>query len=288
MPAAVCGCVGIKPTHGRVSLGGTYPMAASFDHVGPIGRSARDCALALNAMAGFDPADAWSRRFADEDFTRLLGAPVAGRRIGVDRSFVPMPLAPAVEAAFERALAALIDLGAEIVPVRLPAALDVLTCGFTLISAETHEVHAERFAASPDGYGEDVQQLLASGRTIDGAAVARAFHRREDLVREFERLFASVDALISPTVAIEAPPIGGTRVSIAGVETDVTLAMASWTMVHNLSRLPTIAVPSGRSAAGLPTSVQISTAPGEEALALGLGDALEHALWPPRDRWPGR
>jgi len=286
MPAAVCGCVGIKPTHGRVSLRGTYPMAASFDHVGPIGRSARDCALALNALAGFDAEDPWSRRFADEDFTRLLGAPLAGRRIGVDRSFVPMPLEPAVEAGLERALATLGDLGAEIVEVRLPPAVDVLTCGFTLISAETHAVHAERFAASPEGYGADLRGLLASGRSIEGAAVARAFHRREDLAREFERLFASVDALISPTVAIEAPPIGGTHVRIGGVETDVTLAMASWTMVHNLSRLPTIAIPSGRGAAGLPTSVQISTAPGEEALALGLGDALENALWPPADRWP--
>jgi aspartyl-tRNA(Asn)/glutamyl-tRNA(Gln) amidotransferase subunit A len=288
MPAALCGCVGIKPTHGRVSLRGTYPMASSLDHVGPIGRTARDCAIALNAMAGFDPDDPWSRRFPEEDFTRLLGRPVAGRRIGVDRSFVPMPTEPAVEAGFERALASLRDLGAEIVDVRLPPAGDVLAFGFTLISAETHEVHAERFASSPEGYGSDLRLLLGSGRELDGTTVARALHRREELARGFERVFTSVDALISPTVAIEAPPIGATRVTIRGADFDVTLAMASWTMIHNVSRLPTIAVPSGRAPSGLPTSVQISTAPGEEALALALGDAVEHALWPPRERRPAR
>src|SRR6185436_18095136 len=89
VPSALCGVVGLKPTHGRVSLGGTYPMAASCDHVGPIARTARDCALALNAMAGFDPADPWSRRFPDEDFTRELDRPLRGRRIAVAPRYQP-------------------------------------------------------------------------------------------------------------------------------------------------------------------------------------------------------
>lgn len=286
MPAALCGCVGIKPSFGRVSARGTYPMAASFDHVGPIARSARDCALALGAMAAYDPHDPWARRYPAEDFTHLFGAPLRGRRIGVDPRFVPMPVREGVQRNLERALAALRALGAEVVEVRLPSAVDVLTSGFTLISAEAHDVHAERLAARPEGYGADLRLLLQSGSAIPGSAVARALHRREELARELERAFERLDALIAPTVAIEAPPIGAEHVRLDGSDVDVTLAMASWTVVHNLSRLPTIAVPSGLGDEGLPTSVQISTAPGGDALALALADALENALWPPAERWP--
>lgn len=286
MPAAVCGCVGIKPSFGRVSTRGTYPMAASLDHVGPIARSARDCALALNAMAAFDARDPWSRRFPDEDFTRLLGASLRGRRIGLDPDFAPTALQASVQQNLERALTALRSLGVEVVELDLPAAADVLTAGFTLIAGEVQDVHGERFAANPAGYGEDLRVLLRGGAGLPGATVARALHRREELARAFELAFHSVDALIGPTLAIQAPPIGAEQVSIGGVDVDVTVAMASWTVVHNVSRLPTVAVPSGLGDEGLPTSVQISTAPGEEALALALADALETALWPPSERWP--
>jgi aspartyl-tRNA(Asn)/glutamyl-tRNA(Gln) amidotransferase subunit A len=286
VPAAVCGCVGIKPTHGRVSLTGTFPMASSFDHVGPIGRSARDCALALNAMAGFDADDPWSRRFPEEDFTRLLGSPLRGLRIGIDRDFATVPVEDSVQANLNRALAALRERGAEIVEISLPPASDVLTCAYTLIMAETCVVHAERFATEPGGYGADLRNLLAGGATLDGLTVAQAFQRREALARTFERAFAGVDALIMPTVAIEAPKRGTVEVSIGDFTADVTLVLASWTMVHNVSRLPTVAVPSGRGTEGLPTSVQISTAPGEEARALAIAAVLEEALWPAADRWP--
>lgn len=286
LPSAVCGCVGIKPTHGRVSLDGTFPMASSFDHVGPIGRSARDCALALNVLAGYDADDPWSRRFPDEDFTRHLGAPLRGLRIGIDRTFAPVPVARAVQGNLDRALDALRERGAQVIEITLPAASDVLACAYTLIMAETCTVHAERFAAEPGGYGADLRGLLQGGAALDGLTVARASHRREALARGFERAFTTVDALVMPTSAIEAPPCGTTEVSIDGFTTDPTLALASWTMVHNVSRLPTVAVPSGRGAAGMPTSVQIATAPGEEARALAIADALEEALWPPRDRWP--
>jgi aspartyl-tRNA(Asn)/glutamyl-tRNA(Gln) amidotransferase subunit A len=286
VPAAVCGCVGIKPTHGRVSLSGTFPMASSFDHVGPIGRSARDCALALNAMAGFDATDPWSRRFPDEDFTRLLGTPLRGLRVGIDRSFATVPVEAAVQANLDRALAALRERGAEVVEITLPAAADVLTCAYTLIMAETRVVHAERFADEPHGYGTDLQALLEGGAGLDGLTVARAFQRREALARAFERAFSAVDVLLMPTVAVEAPTRGAREVTVGSFTADTTLMLASWTMVHNVSRLPTVAVPSGRGATGLPTSVQISTAPGDEARALAIADVLEDALWPSHDRWP--
>jgi Asp-tRNA(Asn)/Glu-tRNA(Gln) amidotransferase A subunit family amidase len=128
--------------------------------------------------------------------------------------------------------------------------------------------------------------MLESGRSFDGALVARAVHQREKLARGFERVLDEVDALIAPTAPLEAPPVGTNRVAIGGFETDLTLALASWTMMHNASRLPTVAVPTGLGGSGLPTSAQISTRPGEEARALALANALEAALWPPAQRWP--
>ena len=127
MPAAACGCVGIKPTWGRVSLRGTFPMEPTFDHVGPIARSARDCAIAMNAMAGFDPGDPWSpRQVAEEEFTRLLGRKIKGRRIGYDPGFRPVPVEEGVWENFEKALRCFEELGCEVVEVKLPSADEFL------------------------------------------------------------------------------------------------------------------------------------------------------------------
>jgi aspartyl-tRNA(Asn)/glutamyl-tRNA(Gln) amidotransferase subunit A len=287
VPSALCGCVGLKPTHGRVSLRGTYPMAASCDHVGPIARSARDCAVALNAMAGFDPADPWSRRFPDDDFTRELERPLGGLRVAVAPGFAPFPVTASVADNFARALDTLRALGATILEVELPPAPEVLYGASFVIWAETYAQHAEQFAAHRDAYGTDLQTQLDFAASIATPTLVAALHARERVARAVELVVGEqATALACPTVAVEAPAIGADTVEIAGGSAPTMMLLASYTLMHNLTRLPTITVPTGLGAAGLPTAIQLTTAAGTEAVALRLAHQLEHALWPPDERWP--
>jgi aspartyl-tRNA(Asn)/glutamyl-tRNA(Gln) amidotransferase subunit A len=287
IPSAACGCVGIKPTHGRVSLRGTHPMASSLDHVGALARTARDCAIALNTMAGFDVDDPWSRRFPQEDFTRELGASLSGRKIGIAPGYRPIGIEPAVQENLERAVVALRDMHVEIVEVELPSASRVSAAFGPLVMGETFAVHDWQYAQHRDRYGRDVQLQLDFGATVPMAQLVRAQYAREDIARALERLVTErVDALLMPTLAIEAPPIGRESLAMDGDTISTMIALASYTFLHNLVRLPTVAVPTGRGATGLPTSVQITTASGAEALALGFAHQLEEAVWPEQERWP--
>ena len=289
IPSALCGCVGLKPTHGRVSLRGTFPMAPSCDHVGPLARTARDCAIALGVMAGFDERDPWSRRLPPEDFTLGLDRPLRGLRVGLAPDFRPVPIHPAVEAGVARAAAALRDLGAEIVAVWLPAGERVIATGGLVIVVETYALHAERLARHADAYGQDVRFQLEYAASVPVRDYVRATHDREAIAREVEELFAArMDALLMPTTPVEAPPIGDDFVVMPdGESVPVMSALASLTILHDLVRLPTIAVPVGPGPAGLPMSVQVTTALGADALALAIAHQLENALWPESARWPG-
>lgn len=288
IPAALCGCVGLKPTHGRVSLRGTFPMASSCDHVGPLARTARDCAIALSAMAGHDPHDPWSRRFPPEDFAGGLERPLRGLRIGIAPDFRPVPVAPAIEAAVARAAEALRALGARIVEVSLPDAGRVLATGGLVIIGETWTQHAARFARHADDYGEDVRTQLEFATGIPIADYVRATHDREAIAREVETLLADrADAILLATTAIEAPPIGDDIAVLPGGDgVPVASALAGLTILHDLVRLPTVAVPAGLGPGGLPTGVQVTTGHGEDGLALAIAHRLENALWPEAGRWP--
>lgn len=285
IPAAACGSVGLKPTHGRVSLRGTYPLAPSLDHVGPIGRSASDCAVALTVMSAYDPEDPWSRRFPDEDFVALLDGSLQGIRLGVDRSHQPLPLCEAVVDALDRALAIAADQGAEIVDIRLPDASDVTLAASTLLLAEAHAQHRAQLAAHRPQYGADVRAQLDASAGIDLEGLVHALHARERITRQVERVFETgIDAFVLPTMAVTAPPIDATTVEIGALTVPVAPAMASFTLLADLTRLPAIAIPCGLATDGLPTSVQLTGAAGSDARVLQIGHAIECVLWPPEGR----
>lgn len=287
IPAAACGCVGFKPTHGRVSLRGTYPLAPSLDHVGPIARGSADCALAMNVLAAFDREDPWSRRFAHEDFCVGLEKPLHGARIGVDPSHRPAPISEAASSALERALVAAADLGAQIIEIQLPDAGEVTLATSMLLLAEAHVQHREQLAAHRPDYGVDVRAQLDASAAVDVHGLVRAFHTRERIARQIEVLFdQQIDAFVLPTMAMTAPRIDATTVQIGELEIPVAMALASFTLLADLTRLPTIAIPCGLARDGLPTSVQITGAYGADAGVLRMGHALESALWPTSERRP--
>lgn len=287
IPAAACGCVGIKPTHGRVSLRGTYPLAPSLDHVGPLARSAADCATALQVLAAFDAADPWSRRFPDEDFVAAIDAPLRGVRLGIDRRHRPIPVSHAVLAAVDQALDVARALGAEIVEVLLPDATAVTLSASMILLAESHAQHREQFERRRGQYGADVREQLDASAAVDTGTLVQALHARERLTRDVERLFDSkVDAVVLPTMAVTAPPIAAETVVVDDIVLPVAPVMASFTLLADLTRMPAIAVPTGLADDGLPASVQIMGPVGRDALVLRIGHALENALWPGDARWP--
>lgn len=279
MPAAACGCVGIKPTWGRVSQRGTFPMDPTYDHVGPIARSARDCAIAMNIIAGYDPRDPWSPpQIAEEEFTRLLGRKMKGKKIGYAPDFEVTPVQRAVWENLERALKTFESLGCEIVEVKLPDPDEVMPVAWTLIPAGTALSHANLFPGNEDKYGDDVRAMVEMGRQLSGEAVLAAQRRRAEVKRAFEQVLASqVNALVLPTLSIEAPEIGATEADVDGTMVDVIAAMAAYTAVHDTTQLPAISTPTGFGPNGLPTAIQIATGPNQDSLALGLADALETA-----------
>jgi len=287
IPAAACGCVGLKPTHGRVSLRGTYPLAPSLDHVGPLGQSTADCALALQVLAGFDPADPWSRRFPGSDFLVGLDVPLRGVRLGVDRAHRPVTVGNDALAALDRALTAACDLGAEVVEVSLPDAVEITLAASVILLAESHAQHRDQIAAHRADYGADVRDQLDASAAVDTRSLVHALHTRERVTREVERLFeAGIDGFLTPTMAVTAPRIGATIVSAGEASVPVGLAMASFTLLADLTRMPAAAVPTGLAPDGLPTSVQITGPAAHEALVLRVGHALESAIWPAKLRHP--
>lgn len=287
IPAAACGCVGIKPTHGRVSLRGTYPLAPSLDHVGPLARSAADCATALQVLAVFDAEDPWSRRFPDENFAGALDASLRGVRIGIDRGHRPIPVSHVVLAAVERALEAAHALGAEIVDVSLPDATAVTLSASMILLAESYAQHREQFERHRARYGPDVREQLDASATVDTATLVQAIHARERLTRDVERLFDStIDAIVLPTMAVTAPAIAAATVTVGDLVLPVAPVMASFTLLADLTRMPAITIPTALSEDGLPTSMQIMGPFGRDALVLQIGHALENALWPDEKRWP--
>ena len=288
IPAAACGCVGIKPTFGRVSLRGTFPLASSLDHVGPLARTARDCAIALRVLAGFDPDDPWSREWPSEDFTRELDrASLRGVRVGVAPAFRPLPLAPAIVESFERAVRAAGHLGADLVEVALPDATDATVAASMILLAESYAHHAARLATDRSSYGDDVREQLDASAAVDATSLVRALHARESVARRMARLFGDrIDVLLLPTMAITAPVIGAKEVTLGDAAVAVAPAMASYTLLANLTRMPAVAIPTGLAGDGLPVSIQIIGPHGADAGVLGIADVLERALWPQSERRP--
>ncbi len=272
VPAALCGCVGLKVTHGRVSLAGVFPVAPSRDTVGPIATTVTDAAAVYLAIAGDDPQDPWSRPMP----VQSPGAPAAlsGLRIGVPHPWVDRPLAPEVAAGWRSFLAGLSRAGAEMVdlaaPVLDPAAMP------RAVYAEVAAVHRGWMTTHPDRYGPALRDRLLTdmGHTADDTA--RAWEWRQRLVAAFERLFGTVAVLVTPTTPALRKVIGEDLIA-AGADPEPHRPALSWfTNLVNQAGLPALALPlAGGDGAGPPVSVQLIGPQWTEHRLLEIGLALE-------------
>ncbi len=286
-PAAICGVVGLKPTYGRISLRGVYPNATSLDHVGPLTRTVRDCALLFQVLAGYDPADPFSADMEAPDFSADLEKGVGGMRFMISSDLVDVEIDAPIADAFEAALDALRGLGAIIEEVFCPFAREINPHRRVIADAEFYRVHGERYHRDPEGYGVRLQQRIANAGKTTLAMYIDAINRRKALTRSMLDLMAPYDAMLSPGYPCLAAPVDTTMASVNGKEMDFIGLARNLTGVQNFLCFPGLMAPIGfDSAHGLPMAMQITTRPGDEARGFRIGHAYEEATPEWRERKP--
>jgi aspartyl-tRNA(Asn)/glutamyl-tRNA(Gln) amidotransferase subunit A len=277
IPAALCGCVGLKPTWSRVSRYGVLPLAYTMDHVGPITRTVRDAALMLNVIAGHDRNDSTSSRERVSDYTEKLDSGIEAMKIGIVRELTD-GLSADVQRSFEAAVSQLRALGANVQEVTIPSLpLSGVINGIVTWSEAT-EIHREWMATQPQDYGHDTRRLLEIGMMIPGGAYVRAQRARARVLAEAMNAMADCEVLIAPGAAIGAPKIGDSRrfdSDSGGI--DVLTGILRFTQPFDVTGQPAIAVPTGLSSEGLPMSMQIAGRPFAEATVLQVASAYEKA-----------
>lgn len=279
-PAAFCGISGMKPTYGRCSTAGVFPLAHTLDHTGPMAWTAEDCAMLLQEMAGFDPSDPASADVPVPDFRAGLNRSLRGLRVGVISRFheIDHPVSAATRKAIDLGIDILRSEGAEIRDVSLSGLADYTAVNRTIMNCEAAAVHApwlhERFL----DYGERMRFRLALAAMIPAERYIQAQRRRRQLSQELSAVMAGVDVVLTATSTGEAPPIGA-------IPFWDGLEVPSFTVPWNLTGYPAIAVCMGFGDAGLPLSVQLGGRPFAEGTLFQVAHALETAT-PWRDRSP--
>jgi aspartyl-tRNA(Asn)/glutamyl-tRNA(Gln) amidotransferase subunit A len=274
-PAALCGCVGIKPTYGRVPTRGVIPLSWSLDHVGPLAATVCDAAAVLQAIAGYDALDVGSADVPVADYisasSSAMGEGTKALRVGIPRAHFYDDLDNEVGAAVEAALAVIGTLAAEVHEVRLEIPTDR-----AVQAAESYAYHAENVARTPELYQAETLRRIRSGADV---SAAEYIQRRDELDRERRRahdFFADVDLLVTPTTPIPAPAIADLKKDPAALR-PAELSLLRNTRPFNVWGLPSISVPCGSTKNGLPIGLQIAGPHWREDLVLRLARAYEQA-----------
>lgn len=283
-PCATCGLTGIKPTWGRVSRHGVFALAESLDHIGPMARSAADCAVMLQAIAGWDAQDPTSLDAPVPDYAGALGKPVRDMRIGIDRSYCLDHVDPEVALALEQAVAVFEAQGARIVEIALPSHEELVAAWIMMCAIETAVAHKDTYPQRASEYGPDLAHLIDEGRAATGMDAARGHHLRLAFTGALSTMFNSVDCMLCPTMPMPTPSLHD--MAQFGEEPDVLNAILRYTAPFDFSGNPTVTLPNGVDRAGMPLSMQIVGPLLGEATLIRAADAYQratdwHARTPP-------
>jgi aspartyl-tRNA(Asn)/glutamyl-tRNA(Gln) amidotransferase subunit A len=287
-PASYCGVVGLRPTWGRISRHGSFPLCWSMDAPGPLGRTVADVALLLGAIAGHDPHDPTTSRRAVPDYAAALGGDLHGVRIGVVRELTQSADTDGeVGAAVTAAAATLEGLGAVVGEVSLPLIGLSGAVFMALADADGAGVHAAWLRTRSAEYDRATRRRLITASVIPAALNQQAQRARVLIRNQILDALSRVDVLLSPTSPTPAPLIASTATPIAS-KRDAThrlFTRRSYTTPAALAGTPALSVPCGFSRAGLPIGLQLTARPFDEATVLRVGHAYEHAT-PWHDRLP--
>jgi aspartyl-tRNA(Asn)/glutamyl-tRNA(Gln) amidotransferase subunit A len=296
-PAAFCGVVGLMPTYGRVSRYGLIAFASSLDHPGPFGKTVKDAALVLQAIAGRDPLDSTTANVPVPNYREHIGLPVTEMKVGVPVEYFDDGLDAEVRAAVEIGIQELKNAGAEVLPISLPHTSYAIPTYYVVATAEASSNLArydgvrygfrasdgttlsEMYRRTRDvGFGAEVKRRIMLGTYVLSAGYYDAYYRKAQqvrslLTRDFEQAFATVDVIVTPTTPTPAFQLGE--------KADDPLAMYLadiFTVTADLAGIPGISIPCGKNKEGLPIGMQILGKHFDEATVLRVAHVAEHAL----------
>jgi aspartyl-tRNA(Asn)/glutamyl-tRNA(Gln) amidotransferase subunit A len=276
IPAALCGTVGLKPTYGRISRQGIASLSWSLDHAGPLARTVGDAAVSLGVLAGHDHRDPGSVDVPVDDYLVELEEGVHGLRIGIPRNYFFERIDPELEQLVRNAIGRLEADGADIVEVEIPMAEQIMAVEFGLCMPEASAYHHLAIRSRADLYTEDVRTLLQAGALLPATDYIAALRVRQQMKEAWRQMFEGLDAVIGPSVpAFATRRNQPTIVWPDGMEEPITPALVRLSAPANVVGLPSVAVPCGFSASGLPGSFQVIGRPFAEARILRIARAYE-------------
>jgi aspartyl-tRNA(Asn)/glutamyl-tRNA(Gln) amidotransferase subunit A len=278
-PAAFCGVVGLKPTYGLVSRGGVVPLSWSLDHIGPMTRTVRDCAILLDAIAGHDPADPTSTRLTPPGYAAALDQPAARLPIlGVAQSGNDDGVAPEVWQTVDAAALAARDLGYETRQVTLPHPLQASRTLLAMLYAEASSYHAPWLRERAHEYSANTRERLELGALLPASLYLRAQRVRAVIIAAYRELFRQIDVLLLPTMSISSYRLDAPSRKPGSESGDDMQPGMRFEAPFNLTGQPAISLPAGATPAGLPIGVQLVGRPFAEPELLRAAATLEPAL----------
>ena len=271
IPASLCGVVGFKPTFGRVSLRGVFPLSWNLDHVGPLTRCVRDAALIFQLIAVYDPQDPTSIKMPTDDYLGHLTDDVKGRKVALGVGDYIESSDPEVLTVLHEAVRVLESLGCQVQEENVDWMREAALANKTMTQSDGAAVHRDRLKEHPDWFGDDIRRRLEDGAKTTSTEYILARRVQTESKKKCEQFFESYDFLITPTTPIAAPTIEGhDAVEQAG-------RLTRFTSPFNLTGLPALSLPCGFTSEGLPIGLQILSGAWQEANVLNLGYAFEQA-----------
>jgi len=275
-PSASCGLVGIKPTYGRVSRFGAFPLAESLDHIGPMARSVEDAARLLGVLAGADPNDPTTLDAQVPNYPAMLVERVANMSIGVDWDYVSRGVDQAVTDIVREALGVFEELGARVAEVKMPATAEELVRGWSITcGVECARAHARYYPERWKEYGPVLASLIETGRSATEEDYQRLETLRGQFRSEFDALLESVDLLIAPCMPSLPPDLEAMNAQVT--EEQGRAEFITFTAPFDYSGHPTITVPAGVADDRLPRAFQLVGRMLGEPSLIRAGSAFELA-----------
>ncbi|MEI3614905.1 amidase [Pseudogracilibacillus sp. SO30301A] len=274
IPASACGIVGIKPTHGRVSKHGVFPLAWSLDHIGPMTKTVQDAAAMLQIISGYDPLDYSSIKYQADYNLDELDKAVNDMVIGINENYFFNKVDSQVADLVKKQVDTLVEQGAKVKLIKLPALEYAEFAILTTLITEPSAVHHENIQSRPEDFGKDLRILLKLGELHSAVDYLQAQQYRKLIKDDFQKAFEEIDVLITPTIPFIPPFIGDNFSFVDGEKVDLNDEVIRFTGPGNLTGLPALSLPCGR-VAGMPVGLQIIGNAFREDQVLTIGNAIE-------------
>lgn len=277
IPASACGIVGMKPSFGRVSKYGAFPLSYTLDHIGPMTKTVQENALLLNILSGYDQLDDSSITYETEDFMRLIGTPRKQLKIGIP-SFYFNLIADEVKQSIEKVIHTYEELGAKMIEVDLDFIDDIIHLQKVVIQSEAYEIHEKNLQTSSNDMQKEVRERLEESKEVRGFEYVKAIRNRKQWIQKFEQVFNQVDVLLTPTLPITPPNIFEREVIVSGNKEAVIPILLRNTSPTNYLGNPSISIPCGYSKGNLPIGFQLIGEYGSEAKLYQVAAMFEQTI----------